>query len=205
MTTILTYPDNIVPDSIDWRISFITQAFVSPFGAATQTAEVPGARWAAKMNFSNLQQEELRQLSSFFIRLRGMSGRFTLYDMSLPTPQSGTKDETAVVSTTLSPTKTRIELASVAGLTEGDYLECTPTPDSVAYVNSYKELKMITEINNNIVSVEPPFRVTPSTGDVVSFNKASCTMMLDTDNQVGWSSSGTIYLSNFTVSCMEAF
>ena len=204
MTTVLTYPDDIVPDSIDWRIQYTTQVFLSPFGSATQTAEVPGARWSARLNYSNLQTSELRRLSAFFIQCRGMAGRFTLYDLTLAAPQLGEKDPEQVTAGT-SPTKAKISISDPADLTVGDYLECSPTPNGLTFVNSGPELKMITEIDGNVITVEPPFRVTPTVGDAVIFNKAKTRFMLDTDDQVGWSSSGSIYLSNFTISCMEIF
>ena len=99
---------------------------------------------------------------------------------------------------------TPISLATVVGLTVGDYLECTPTAGS-SFLNSGPELKMIVDITGDVVTVEPPFRVTPASGNAVTFDKASCRFMLDTNDQVGWSASGSIYLSNFRVSCMEAF
>lgn len=201
MTIVFTYPDTVIPDTIDWRINFSTQVFVSPFDKTTQTAEIPGARWSARLNYSNLQQDELRVLSAFFIQLRGMSGRFTLYDLSLATPQSGTKSTTTVVVST----KTVVEVADATGLTVGDYLEITPTPDGLTFVNSGPELKMITDISGSDLTVEPPFRVTPSASDVVSFDKAKTIFMLDTDDQTGWNVSGALFLSNFTISCMEIY
>ena len=194
---ILTYPSSIVPQTIDWSVQYITQVYTSPFGGVTQTAEVPGARWAAKMSYSNLTQDELRQLSSFFIQLRGMSGRFYLYDFSLPAPQQGTIGAGRTISSVTD--KTTITLNNASGLTLGDYIEVTPS------TSSYKELKMVTNINGNTISVEPAFRVTPSGGEDVVFEQASCIMRLTSDNQTGWTSSGSIYLSNFTVECVEAF
>lgn len=195
--TIYTYPDTIVPDSIDWGITYNTQIFTSPFNRATQTAELPGAGWTARMSYSNLQQSELRQLSAFFIQLRGRAGRFNLYDFSLPTPQSGAKVD-SVVGASSPPTATRLVI-DATGLTIGDYIEVTPTNSTIP------EVKMIVDIAGSVIVVEPPFRVVPSVGDAVKFNKASCNFMLESDSQVGWNSQGKIYLSNFTVSATEAF
>lgn len=216
MTTLLDYPVDVdvIPDTSDWRVSFMSQSFSSPFNNTTQTSELPGARWSATMSYSNLQKTELRKLSTFFIKLRGMAGRFRLHDMSLEFPQSqtalGTIGTTTVSTATIAATATKIGLAGafdVTDLTEGDYLECTPTPSGAAYVNSGPELKMITSIDvpNNAVTVEPPFRVVPSSADVVSFDKSSCIMMLTTDDQAGWSTSGSIYLSTFSIQCIEVF
>ena len=201
--TILTYPDNIIPDSIDWRIQYNTQVFTSPFNRVTQTAELPGARWVARMSYSNLQQDELRQLSSFFIQLRGRAGRFTLYDMSLPTPQNGTTANATVASATRT-TVTLTENRS-ADITPGDYITVSPGKGASAPVaGDNVELKMVTAVSGAVLTVEPPFRVVPASPDVVVLDKAFSNMMLDSDDQVGWSSTGSIYLSNFTVSCMEA-
>lgn len=195
---IFTYPDTIIPDSIEFGVVYNTQVFTSPFNRVTQTAEIPGARWTARLSYSNLQPLELRQLSAFFIQLRGRAGRFTLYDLSLPTPQLGSKAPTTVKAAT-TPTNILVELTNSSGLTPGDYLVITPLGSTVP------EVKMITDITADAVTVEPPFRVTPTVGDTISFDKASCNFMLDSDNQVGWSSSGKIFLSNFSVSAIEAF
>jgi hypothetical protein len=196
--TIYTYPDTILPDSIDWGITYNTQVFTSPFNRVTQTAEIPGARWSIRMSYSNLEVSELRQLSAFFIQLRGRAGRFSVYDMSLPTPQLGTKASTTIKAAT-TPTNTLIELTDVGGLTIGDYMAIVPTGSTVS------EVKMITDITADACTVEPPFRVTPTVADTVTFDKASTNFMLDSDSQVGWNAQGKIYLSNFTVSAVEAF
>ena len=208
MAEVLTYPDNIVPDSIDWRIMYNTQVFTSPFGNTTQTAEIPGARWQARMNYSNLQQTELRELAAFFIQLRGMSGRFKLYDLGLPYPQQANGVAASIGATTVvSATRSSVTLTAgrAALLTVGDYLEVTPLPSGNNYVNSGPELKMVTGINGDTVNIEPPFRIIPSDTETVTFDKCQTRFMLDSDDQAGWSTAGSIYLSNFSVSCVEIF
>lgn len=194
---ILTFPD-IVPESIDWRLTYSTQTYVSPFTGSTQTAELPGARWAARLNYTNLQISEYRELVAFLNSLRGMSGRFELYDFSLPRPALATSPPSPTTATG-TPTETALELTSgVSGLSVGDYLEVTP-------LNSYKELKIITDITGSVITVEPPFRTTPLANDVVVLEKPRCIMMLDTDDQGGFSASTSISLANMSISCIEAF
>ena len=115
--------------------------------------------------------------------------------------KSGTKADTTVTSAN----RTTVTLASATGLTVGDYMEVNPTHSETFYVNSGPELKMITDINGSIVTVEPPFRVVPQSSDPVTFTKPKCHFMLDSDDQTGWTASGSIHLSNFTVSCVEIF
>ena len=214
MATILDFPSTIVPESIDFRLVYVSQAYASPFGGTTQTSEVPGARWMAKLNFSNLQQDEMRQLASFLISLRGMSGRFTMYDFSLPNPQAVL--DGSVVSITnptidnsgFTPTRTQFEVGSgeATNLREGDYVSVIPNPvGGTTYANSYRELKIITDITGDRLTVEPPFRVIPTGGETITVNNAKAVFMLDTDDQGGWSASTSIALSNMTISCMEAF
>lgn len=213
MATILDFP-NIVPESIDFRLMYVSQAYVSPFGGTTQTSEVPGARWAAKLNFTNLQPAEQRELSAFLISLRGMAGRFTMYDFSLPNPQAvidgsvGSISNTSVDNTSFTPTATQFEVSTGAAtnLRVGDYVSLVPNPvGGQTYPNSYRELKMITAKAGDRLTVEPPFRVVPTGGEAVAVNQAKGIFMLDTDDQGGWSASTSIALSNITISCIEAF
>jgi hypothetical protein len=231
MTTVLTYPANILPDSLDWRIKYNTQVFSSPFDNTTQTAESPGARWNCRMNFSNLQPAELRELAGFMASLRGMSGRFTLFDLSLPYPQLATGINSInggnafPMPVTILSTRTRLFFPYGASgsntdvmddlttaLKVGDYLEMTPTVDGT-FVNSGPELKMIigmgtgADTATNWVDIEPPFRIAPNivTPEEVTFDNCKTRFMLDSDDQAGWSTTGTIYLSNFTISCSEVF
>ena len=77
----LTFP-SITPKSVSFGVRFSTQINTSPLSGAVQTVEVPGARWVADIEFSDLDSTETRELVAFLLQLRGAAGRFYLYDHS---------------------------------------------------------------------------------------------------------------------------
>ena len=74
MTT-LTWPAGIVPQSVAWHLEANTATFTSPLTGATQTVELPGARWVADFTLPTLRADQWRAWSAFIARLRGVSGR----------------------------------------------------------------------------------------------------------------------------------
>ena len=75
------WPDNIRPASIDWWLETHTIVHESPLSRATQTLELPGARWRVSMTFDNLLRAEILTLSGFVAGLRGPAGRVSLWPM----------------------------------------------------------------------------------------------------------------------------
>lgn len=74
MTT-LTWPAGIVPQSVAWHLEANTATFTSPLTGATQTVELPGARWVADFSLPTLRADQWRAWAAFIARLRGQSGR----------------------------------------------------------------------------------------------------------------------------------
>ncbi len=72
---ILTFPA-IQGAEVDWWLRRRTQSFVSPLTGSAQTAELPGAMWAAAVTFPPLSEARWRELSAFLTSLRGRVGRF---------------------------------------------------------------------------------------------------------------------------------
>ena len=200
MTT-LTFPSSVSPSSIEWGLKSNTQSFTSPLNSSTQTLELPGARWYATLNFTNLNAEKGRILYAFLAQLRGSSGRFYLYDAAFSTPR-GVGTGTPLVKGA-SQTGTSLDTdgwtTSTTGiLLAGDYIE----------VNG--ELKLVVAdvdsdgSGNATLTIEPPLRSSPGDNDPITVTNPKATMMLIDDNQNKRSSS-SIYSNNFSISCIEAF
>lgn len=78
--TILTFPDGLVPDSMDINLVSNSKSFESVFNNTTITTTFPGQRWEISLEFNKLDQldttSELFKLQSFLWSLDGMNGRF---------------------------------------------------------------------------------------------------------------------------------
>ncbi len=84
---VLAWPAGLPrPSGLTFSLKPNTQAFQSPLTRATQTLEMPGARWVAVITWSELVASEIRALRAFLAQLRGRAGRLSLWDMAFETP-----------------------------------------------------------------------------------------------------------------------
>jgi hypothetical protein len=84
---VLAWPAGLPrPSGLTFSLKPNTQAFQSPLTRATQTLEMPGARWVAVITWSELVAAEIRALRAFLAQLRGRAGRLSLWDMAFETP-----------------------------------------------------------------------------------------------------------------------
>lgn len=208
VTQIYSFPD-IIPDSSDWGIVYNTRIFTSPLSGAIQTLEMPGARWQASLTFNNMIPEESRKLMAFLVKLRGSSGRFYLFDHSINNPRGNTSTQSGGgkvngPSQTGSLLKTYNWTPNTSNLfLSGDYIKFGSS--------GQQELKMISSNVSSdssgvaYLSIEPPIRTSPVNDDIIVYNKPTAVMMLADDTQAKWSNTESIYLSNITIDCIEAF
>ena len=76
------------PAEMSWRLLFNNQlGMESPFSRSVQTLEQAGSRWAVHFVLLNRAEADWRLLEAWLAQLRGMAGRFTLYDFSAPNPR----------------------------------------------------------------------------------------------------------------------
>ena len=205
---ILSYPtynsEIMVPDNITFTLRYNTQVHVSALTGYTQTLELPGARWAARMDYTNLSREETDTLIAWLTRLKGMAGRFTMYDFSNPTTLNGTTGGTLA--------------SSNAATTSGDdsILTFASTPTGGALVvgdkfsiNGNYELKTVVQVNSSTEYV-----VTPGFREVLTYynsktilvgTSATVKMMLDSDDQATKAVESKLLLGNVSISCVEIF
>lgn len=200
--TILDFDSlGVVPDSAEFGITYNTLIHTSPLSGATQTLEMPGARWKMRLSFRNLEPSEGRKLASFLTRLRGAAGRFYCHDYGRPTPQNITTslNSTTLVST-VSAGSNSVSLTgySTGSLTVGDYISIGN--------NGLRELKIIVADNNNgLYTIEPKMRATKSAGTPVIVNKPSTVFMLSSDEQAYWSTRSKAFLSDIDIDAVEIF
>lgn len=94
--SILTFP-SMLPAQLEWWLESRTRTFSSPLSGSSQTIEMPGARWAARLSFSDSKEVDGHTLFSFLASLRGESGRFYLSPLHHSTP-AGTPSGTPLVN-----------------------------------------------------------------------------------------------------------
>ena len=202
----LDFP-SIVPSTVSFGIKHNTQINVSTLSGATQTIEIPGARWVATMSFDSLEPAEARLMASFLTKLRGASGRFKLYDYSHPTHAgTGSVPVAVLVSGTVLQGDTSINTTGWATITpgeillkEGDYIQLEGN-----------EVKMVSAdvVSNGTgaqaITFEPPVRTPPSALSSVVITNCTAIMLLSEDES-RWDTDNPGLLSNFNINCTEAF
>lgn len=198
----------IIPDTMEFGIVYNTQISTSPLSKYTRTYELPGARWRARMTFSNMTPEESRPLLAWLADLRGSAGRFLMRDFGYS--QRGSITE--ITSKTLNGTTNEIEITAPDGdLKVGDYFTLWQTAasplDPLSSLSS-PQLKIVTKvIDSNEYKFAPPARY--ETGDAFEYatvgDEAYCLMMLTSDDQAYHAVSEKILLSTITIEAIEVF
>ena len=80
-----TFP-SITPEIQDFGIEYNVQVSTSWAGSTTQRLELPGARWKARIGFTDMTPSESAALKAFLLELRGMAGSFYYGDLTHTTP-----------------------------------------------------------------------------------------------------------------------
>lgn len=197
----LTWPtlSRAVPGEIEWGLVSNTQVFTSPLSGATQTMALPGARWKVGFSLNHLSREDAALLQAFFVRLRGMSGSFTLHNFERPTPRGSC----ALSGVTVGG-------AVLAGATAADLAGCGAGATLLTgdFIGIGGELKMVVADATadgaglmTAVAFEPPSRADWANGAAVVTNKPLCTFML-TEDSYAWTTRAPL-LSDFVVEAME--
>ena len=141
--------------------------------------EFPACAWHCQLSFKNLSREELRQLETFIIQLRGAAGRFRIGDQANSQPRGLAQGAPVVdgASQTGSILNIRGCTANQNFLKVGDYIT----------VNN--ELKRLTADANadsagkTALRFEPNLRNSPSDGAAVTVRNTYAIMRLADDKQ----------------------
>lgn len=200
----LAYPTlSILPAAATFSLIPNTQVFVSPLSGASQTMELPGARWAGQFSYDNMSDADIRILRGFLAQLRGRAGRFFMYDFSHPTP-SGVATGTPIVA-----------LAQTAGQVTLNTSGWTASRTNIMMIGDYfatstGELKMVVaNVNSSAtgtatLTFEPPLRAAVTLSSAITINtpKATCMLMDDQQDQIDLRPP---ILGSVTIKFMEAF
>jgi len=191
---------SITPDIQEWQLISNTQSFTSPLDKTTQTLELPGSRWLATLQYPSMTDAEARIMIAFLASLRGMSGRFTLFDHSHQTP-AGVATGTPLVNG-----------ASQTGgtlITDGWTVSTTGILKAGDYIGVNGELKMVTvdansdASGNATLTIEPVLRASPADNAVITTAAPTGTFRLADDGQTKLQS--TAQNRRLTLTCIEAF
>lgn len=192
----------IIPSSVSFGIKYNTQVNVSSLSGATQTIEIPGARWVATLSFDDLEAYEGRVMAAFLAELRGAGGRFYLYDHTHTSPRGAASGaETVTVNGASQTGNSIITTWSASGtdmLLPGDYIEL-----------ENKELKVVISAvtvtaGAATITFEPPIRTSPSDTSSISLVDCEAVMLLSEDEN-RWTTNNPGLLTDFNIDCTEGF
>lgn len=179
-----------------------TQIFESPINRATQRLELQGQRWVASFTLPKMTRSQAAEWIAFFMQLKGRTGTFYASDPDWQTNiglWSG------------------IPLVKGAGQTGNTLLidGCTASQTNWARAGDYftvnSELKRCTASKNSngsgevTLTFEPPLRASPADNAVISFNPATCNMILTSDDIMDWNSNHNKIFDEKTFSAYEVF
>ena len=191
--------EDIIPNDMSFSIEYNTQISTSPLNGSIQTVEIPGARWKARFSYSGLTSPEANALIAWLAKLRGMAGRFVVYDFGQPTTANGT-----TVGTVSS-----VQAVGGENLVTFTGLDAELEVGDKFSIQGENELKVVVQKDSATqYLVEPSFRRDYGFYSSVTakFGKdALCRMMLTSDDQATRATTEKILLGNVVVDAMEVF
>lgn len=182
MTTLSWPAFSVPPTRFEWWLESATQEHVSPLTGAAQTQELPGARWAARVEYLSLAAADATLAKTFISAMRGRAGRVFLGNLGQPTVRGvgGGAPLVAGAGQTGSVLAVDGGPLSVSGwLAAGDL------------VGVAGRMYMLTAAANTSgagaasLSLAPPVWTAPADDAPVTLAAPTCTMMFRADRQ-GW-------------------
>lgn len=183
--TVIALPSQAV-SKIDFGQISNTQIFTSPLNNSTQTAELVGAQWSAKITLVDRTRAQWAIWSAFLAQLRGASGRCTVSPLHAAAPQ-GLGGGSPLVSGANQIGTTLVvkngPLSKTGWLKVGDYF---------SFVNGagVNEMHILVgaDVNtdgagNATLVFEPPIRSSPTANAPVTIASPVCQMRLIDDSQ----------------------
>ena len=196
----ITYPSGLIlPASLQWGLAANTQAFTSPLSQASQTLELPGARWTAILNYPPLIDAETALLQAFVIALKGRANRVRMWNMARPNPRGNATGAPVVNGAA--------QLGNT--LTTSGWTPSTAVLKAGDFVGIGGELKMITaDLSSNgsglaTLAFSPPLRASPTDSSAIVTTKPTALMRLDGDDQ-SWLTSPGLF-TEYKLSLVESF
>ena len=174
------FPESVLPDSMNINLRANNKSFTSSLNGSQRTANFMGDKWLASLSFNNLdnfEKPEIEILQSFIWSLRGINGRFKMWNFTkrgapaLGTPLVDGFTNTGGICNTKGWHPNRVVLK------QGDFIELN------------NELKMITKDIVTSVSGDatiyfvPPIRNIPIDNEPIITNKPCGVFRLADDDQ----------------------
>jgi hypothetical protein len=178
-----TFPGTLTPSGMTWALISNSQSSQSPLSKAVKTYELPGAAWSVTLSYSNWLDEDLAPLEAFLNSLRGMAGRFLLWNMKRPKPRGVATGTPVVVNS--GSTKTALKTSGWTASKTGILL-----PGDFVGVNG--ELKQVIDSVDSdssgdaTLTIEPPLRTIPDDDAAITTDKPTATFMLIDDKQASF-------------------
>lgn len=194
--SMIEWPSELQPATMDWGRSFNSFAFTSPFSQSQQIVSKPGAFWLCSMTFRNLKRDKERVLSTFLGSLHGMAGTFRLRPWTRPpgpfvgnaVVDGGGQAGAQLITRNWSP--------SIIVLRMGDYIT----------VND-QLLEVLKDVTSNaqgiaVLPVSPWLRMPPANGATVNYQQPYAVMRLTRDDT---RLTVQALIAGGTLECREAF
>lgn len=183
MSTI-TWPSTDVFKPAKFEIGLRSNVLIStsPLSGATQTVELPGARWVVSMTLDPVEWADQAVREALFTQIAGQANRVSLWHMVRPAPR-GTMRGSPTLSATASAGATSLSITTTAGATllKGDMVKIgsqlmQSTTDATADGSGALTLP-----------IAPMVRTTVASGQAVSWDAPTATFILSaTEVRVGY-------------------
>lgn len=201
MSDIKSWPEKVIPNSININLVHNAKSFSSPLNNSVTTHLFPGAMWKATLSFTSLDNfttNEIETLQAFIWSLGGIDGRFLMWNFS----KKGTPEKGAPV-------------VSVGGQYGGALQTKGWVPNVMvipmgSYFSVNNELKFVTEdvySDSNgecVLRFTPWLRVSPAVDDVITTDRPKSIFRL-ADNEQGNFSLTPGLEATINIEVVEAF
>jgi hypothetical protein len=203
------YANLPIPSSFEFGIIHNTQVFTSPLNGQTQTLELPGARWRVRMGYEELTEADIREFMAFMVELRGMANRFTMYDLSHPSPLLAVSGgSVAIAGGPTDPNRITVDGMKGADFSPGDMISINR--GGAGDVELKMIIRVVSPVSAEVATydIEPGLRIRPLStynDDPIIYVNAPGHFMLSSDTQTNWVSQGKVPLSSIELEGIEVF
>lgn len=104
------------PAALEWGLDDNVLVTRSPLNGATQTLEIPGARWWAIVTLRNAMRDEIPGREAFVLSLRSGINRLAMWHLGRPFPR-GTMRGTPTLSSSVAVGQSTLPITTLAGRT----------------------------------------------------------------------------------------
>ena len=199
--TVLTFPQEIIPNSMNINLVSNSKLFSSPFNNSVQTHAFTGSHWIMTLNFNSLDNINVRELDilqTFIWSLDGVNGRFTM-------PIFGRRGGPSRGTPTVEGNSQEGGLLLTKGWTPNSLVL-----PKASYFQIGDEIKQVKEdvVSNSAgfatLTFHPWLRKSPTTGDAIITDRPQGIFRL-TDNAQGDFSIVSSMQAEVSISVTEAF